>query len=102
MMKHFLFGTELSIDEAMQRLVAIVGNEIPGWHGEYWGDYYSTITRDPPHVRIIENAPDPEGYMPEDDFPDPAVLVYVSDPPPEVEAHLLAAPELQLLRLNEH
>jgi hypothetical protein len=100
-MKSFLFGTSLSLRAASGLVTELTGQPLQHRDNDWYGDYFGNLIGEPIHVQIIRNAPDPEGYMPEDDFTEPAVLVYVYDPPAEIEARLLAASDLQLLRLRE-
>jgi hypothetical protein len=100
MSKYFLFGTGLSLEQARDLLADLTGLHLRGWYNDWYGDYYATLNENP-EVQVIENAPDPEGEMPEDDFPEPTVLVYVSEPSPEIEKRLLAAGQLHLLRVRE-
>jgi len=101
MIRFLLFGTELPIEKAVRRLGDLTGQDVRPWHNEYWGDYYATLGPSAPQLRLIENEPDLEGHLPEKDFPGPAVLVYVSEPTPEVEAALHDTDWLEVLRIDE-
>jgi hypothetical protein len=101
MTKYFLFGTVLPLTQARDLLTQLTGQHLKRSYNDWYGDYHTTIGPMSPRVRIITNAPDPEGYMPEDDFTEPAVLVYVSDAPADVETRLLGSDQLQLLRVED-
>ncbi len=104
MISFLLFGTELPIDEAARRLAELTGQVLTARSSDYYGDYYGDFLSGSgrPHLRIIENALDSEGYLPEEDFPDPAVLLYVDEPTPQLESLLQATDWLELLQATEY
>ncbi len=96
-----LLGTDLAIHEAARRLAELTRREIGAWHNDHWGRYYATLGPERPQLQLIANERDDEGYLQEADFPDPAVLVYVINPAPEIEVAVRQADWLELLRARE-